>query len=642
MTFSERHFAAASRRVVRRLLLARWFALLGRSALAVYPAACAVAVATWLCGWPRFGLGGAVALTAMWAALAAAWAWFHRPSPVTALARWDEAAGRHEMFASALCFEQSVAPEDGERLHLSRAHARLSADLPALRRHLPARLAPQVLALPLVLLVLVAVLPAAAPVETGDALDEDALAAAREVSAALSRQTAISDSAKGLTADEKQELKKLEAAVQKTADNLRQLEAGSQRDVLSELEQRAHEAEKLAESLQGDGDDPSASKLIAELERHADTTDFASALRGKDMEKSAAEANKLAERLEHKDLTLEERKRLENALNKALTAADEKEKEKERLLSKKLQEAHKELAAAKPREAAKPFRQLAKQYAQTAQRKAAQKQLQQLANQLRSSGQQIFGQQTGAIRRLAQANAGQQNLPAGMRQLGPQQLAQGNASLQQQLAGMRPGQMGPPSGAPQLAMPAGAMPANTPGAPVPGANPGQNPGANPGMAPVPGAGQAPVPGSGNMPGNMASNMPGAGSGMGAGASPVPGTSAGPSPNGAGQGGLHAGRGTAALGGAATKPFDAAGTAAVSAAIGKEGPSHVRSTEPGTHREEARRLAQEVASHTIQAEEESLADEPLPLSRRQQVLRYFTALRRQLVDDPPASTPKPGD
>lgn len=503
-------FSAASRRVVRRLVLVRWLRLLGRSA----PAVC-LAAGAWLC----------------------------RPSPVAALARWDEAAGRHEMFTSALCFEQTAAPEEGERLHLAVARERLPSELPALARHLPARLAPRAWALPLLLLGFMAAVPASAPTEAGALLDEEALAAVREVSAALGRRAEVPGGIQGLTPAERKEIEKLEAAVRQTADNLRTLEGGSQRDVLSELEQRAHEAERLAESLAGDADDPVSSKLIAELERHADTAGFASALRAQDMEKSAAEADKLAGRLEHKDLTLEERKRVENALDKALAAADAKEKEKERLLSKKLQEAHKELEAGQPREAARPFGQLARHYAQAGQRKAAQKQLQQLAGQLRSAGQQMFGQQTGAIRRLAQANAASPELPAGTRQLGPQSLAQGNAAMEQ-WAGLRPGPTGPPPGAAQLAM-AGPNPsANTPGVPMHGT---PAPGAHPNAAPAPGAGQAPVPGAGNAPGQ--------GAGAGTGAAPVPGTSAGPSPAGGSPGGLHAGRGTAPLGGDATKPLD---------------------------------------------------------------------------------------
>jgi len=46
-------------------------------------------------------------------------------------------------------------------------------------------------------------------------------------------------------------------------------------------------------------------------------------------------------------------------------------------------------------------------------------------------------------------------------------------------------------------------------------------------------------------------------------------------------------------------------------------------------EEAARQARAVQLQQLRAEEEALSDEPLPLSRREQVIRYFSALRQQL-------------
>jgi len=150
-------------------------------------------------------------------------------------------------------------------------------------------------------------------------------------------------------------------------------------------------------------------------------------------------------------------------------------------------------------------------------------------------------------------------------------------------------------------------------------------------APVPGSGQIPIPGSGQSPG-MGMGQ-GAGAGIGA---PVPGSPG----QGAGQGGLMAGHGTAALGNTATTPMAATGTGVVNAAIGEQGPTRIRRID-GTHREETERRARELAIEFIKTEEEALADEPLPLSRRRQVLRYFTALRRQLVDQTSPAKSAPG-
>ena len=104
--------------------------------------------------------------------------------------------------------------------------------------------------------------------------------------------------------------------------------------------------------------------------------------------------------------------------------------------------------------------------------------------------------------------------------------------------------------------------------------------------------------------------------------------------GAGNGGLTAGHGSAAYGNTKTNPLAATGTGVVNAAVSGEGPSQVRKIEQGMHREETRRNSTELAVEFIKTEEAALADEPLPLSRREQARRYLIALRRQLVEREP--------
>lgn len=101
--------------------------------------------------------------------------------------------------------------------------------------------------------------------------------------------------------------------------------------------------------------------------------------------------------------------------------------------------------------------------------------------------------------------------------------------------------------------------------------------------------------------------------------------------GAGDGGHFAGHGSAPYANKKTDPLKAAGTGVVGAAVSGEGPSQVRNVEQGMHREDPSRKSRQLAIEFIKTEEEALAEEPLPLSRRQQVLRYFTALRRRLVE-----------
>jgi hypothetical protein len=108
--------------------------------------------------------------------------------------------------------------------------------------------------------------------------------------------------------------------------------------------------------------------------------------------------------------------------------------------------------------------------------------------------------------------------------------------------------------------------------------------------------------------------------------------------GGGVGGLQAGRGSAAYGNSATKTADANKTVGARARIGAAGPTQLRDIEGQQHREETARVKQDAAVKLLQSEEASLADEPLPVSRRDQVLRYFTAIRRQLVESPNEQPP----
>lgn len=63
--------------------------------------------------------------------------------------------------------------------------------------------------------------------------------------------------------------------------------------------------------------------------------------------------------------------------------------------------------------------------------------------------------------------------------------------------------------------------------------------------------------------------------------------------------------------------------------GADGPSEVSERAPQPRPEAPARSPTEVAVEFLKAQEEALSAEPLPLSRRDQVLRYFTALRKSL-------------
>lgn len=628
-------FAAVGRRAVRRLVLARWLDLLGRTALPMLAIGGLLAVGLWVRGGVRFTVPIAVGLVLGWAVLCAAWAWFRRPSPLAALAIWDEHAGRHEMFVSAFCFEQETQPGPGERVHLVRACQRLDEDLGCLRRDLPARLPRRAWLVPLLLPAIVLLLPAEPAPPADRLVGEAERAAAREVAERLSERAKVERVAEGLSPEEKERLEKLKTSIHETAERLKELgEQKTDREVLSELDERAHEAEQMADALEADAAATASSEMIAELERHADTTDFASALRAKDLEQAAEEARKLAERLGQKDLTQEQRRRIDHALQKSLAAA--KEKDKQGLIGKHLQKAHQQLQAKRAQDASRQLQQLSRRLSQAFQRQQTQRQLQNLANQLRQSGQQIFGRNTGQIRRLAQ------NPPAGLTLLGLQQLQAGSLPLAQQLAltgqnlAAAPGQ-----GQRQLLVPQppGSGQSNPSASlPVPGTASSQPPGA---MLPGgQGAGTMSIPVPGTSPGASGQgSSQQAGSPGGSGGSPVPGTGGAPAAAamaGGGVGGLEAGRGTAPYGNQPTSPLAATKSLAVNAQISGEGPAQVRSVAGNLHREATEHDRRRLATEFLRAEEEALADEPLPLARREQVLRYFTALRRQLVEQEPSA------
>lgn len=76
---------------------------------------------------------------------------------------------------------------------------------------------------------------------------------------------------------------------------------------------------------------------------------------------------------------------------------------------------------------------------------------------------------------------------------------------------------------------------------------------------------------------------------------------------------------------------------MAAQVGSDGSSEMTPRERQDRGETSGRSAKDIAIDFLKVQEQALASEPLPLSRREHVLRYFTALRKQL-DLEPASAP----
>jgi hypothetical protein len=627
-TFREAAHAAARRLAMRHL------------------AAMVQKTAVWICGglliamivarvsgdyhaqWPWVGL-----VLAVWLAAAAAWAWLTRPRPLIALAVWDQQTRRGEAFVSAYCFEAEAAPDAAQQVHLARARATLTTAWPALRRELPLPTCRRAAVFPPLVLALAAsgVLAAALPPDLTP-LDAVTLARAREMGETLTHKQKDIERLAGMTKKERKEAKQLQQAMSDTADRLARQESQTPQDVLTKLDALARQAEALAKAMGGDAQSLS-SAMIEELERHADTTDFGSAIRASKSDQIAEEARSIAERLKSDALTLDERQRFEDALDRAMKAADEADRET--ILGNKLDAADRNLKAGEPREAAQRFAELSEQFDHVHEREQAAERLEQLAQELRSGGQRIMQLGDEGMTHLAQAPS------RGMRPLHPSDGGDGSDPMMMPQARMPLGDMptpgdgeepgygaGPSYGEPP--MPGSSMPGDGP--PVPGDPDGMMAGgAQPsGAPPIPGM----APGDGGMPG--AGRIPGAGQGMAPGIAPVPGSAAGmaggPPTPGATTGGLRAGHGTAPLGADPTKPHDPTGTATVAAAPVNPGASFMQVIDGANHREETGRTRREIAIAFIAAEEEALHAEPLPAARREQVLRYFTMLREQLEHD----------
>lgn len=610
---TERRFEKVARRAVRRLAIASTLERLASSAVVVFPILAVAALAGWLFDHPVLEVWHIAAAAFVWLSANIVLGWIRRPSAAAALAAWDENAARDEIFTSALCFEENPEPSTAEQLHLLKAVRRLDEDEQNLRRDLPAHVPHRVWILPILAAVLVSVVPAQTSAIGDRVVDEAERQRALDAAEQLAQQADIDHIEKdGLDEEEKKKLKELEDSLQESTDRLKELgDDETARDVLAELEEKAHEAEKLADALEG-SDEGLSSEMIAELERHADTTEFGSALRSEELNDIADEATELQKKLENKELSREEEARFEESLRKAMKKASEQDKKTP--VGEELKEALQRLTKNKPKQAAKNFQKIAQNALQQQQRQLAQQQLQQLAKQLRQAGQKIFGGNQQGIQKLAQLQ--QQGLKQLNLQNGQQiKIAMPMGQGQQNGKPMALGNGKPGNQPPQGLTPIPGQPGNgQPQSIIPGTGQGQL------------AGQIPIPGAGQTPGAGAGQTPGAGQGA-----PIPGAGAGAQGAGAGVGGLQAGTGTAGYGNTATKPFEAQKQGVVQGQINAEGQSMVRQIDPGSHNEDAERKYKQLVAETLRLEEEALADEQLPASRRQQVLHYLTALRRQLVD-----------
>lgn len=552
----------------RRLAIQQWFAFVVRDLRWWF----AVVVLAALARLTGYGLPTwSVWLIPAWLILIALIAWRRVPATAGALARIDRALALDDLLLNAWDFSARRANGSFAKEHLRRADERLpqldaARALPVV---LPLR---HIAALVLISLLLVsgflAPLPPALPVVLDERQRDELTTQANE----LAREAAQIPTA-ALEEAEKAKLDELQQRIREAQEQAKR-QGLTQPEVLKELDRLAHRAEDLA-ALLDQSDSPNAA-LLSELERHADTADLASALRAGDLAKAAAEAKALSERLARKDLTLDERRRLEQALDRAAKAATGDRS----AAAEAVKQAQAAMQQGDPQQAGKALQKLAENLAQRQQRQDAAKKMSTLANRLRSTGSRLLSSPAGALSKL----------PPGARS----------------------------SGAPLAANslpPARFQPGSKPGS-------GNRPGSGaPSGKPAKGQGQASIPVPGTCNGN--------GAGSGAGSIPVPGSgAAGASLAGGAPGGSQAGTGHVKATGAATAALTPAQTSTVTAASG-EGHSEQVQVGGQVHDEGSARAVSQTPLTMVDAEERALDEDPLPAGRRAQVKAYFNLLREKL-------------
>ncbi len=582
--------------------------------------------------WNSGEIWVALTLLFVWLALGALWTRLHLPNSLTALMVWDERSGSKDMFASAFSFEQKEELiSEGEKRHLLNVRNKLpdargqvegTLPLPSIRTAV----------LMMALLLFFALLPVLRPgIAAGDArLSDEMLNEAQHQGDLLANKDEAFKSMEGLTEEEKAAAKKLQEMVKGVSEELNKSEGKSAREVLSALEQRARAAEKLAKKLAAGTDDWASEEMLKEMSQHADLADLASALKDKNAQLGSAESDRLESMLDDPEIKEEVQQRMNTALARTMKAANKEDKSKP--VGEHVGNASIKMESKQPKPAARDFGRLADHFRKLARREAAQKKMQELANQLREAGSKISGSKLQQMKKLASNQAGAK-MPKGMKPLqagkaGKPGASMANNPINQQNTSQSqlpiPGIQNQPSGAGQM-KPGGA-------APVPGSkNPQQGPGKGPGKAMAMGQGQgkksgapglmAPVPGQG-----QGMKAPGAGLGAGQGN----GSSAGSAV--AAAGGQNVGNGTTGLAANKTAAQKAARDSKVAAQINADGESTTRSVQGKARQETAQRERQQAAVDFIKVEEQALDEQSLPLSRRDHVLKYFTALRERFKEE----------
>lgn len=592
-------------------------------------------------GWRTGEWQVAGGLLAVWLLGVAALSMRRLPGPEKSLRLLDRLGGWKDCFSSAWDFLHRPEIGEAERLHLSRAESSLEAARRSVPSLLPLPSLRTAWIAPLLALAL-AFLPWGRPVPDARdlALTGTMKEAAAQQAEELRREAERGLEATALTEEERKELESLRAEVLEAAEALADPDGLTAGEVLEALENRARAAERLAGKLDPFANDWASPEMLAEMGRHPDTADLALFIGDKAAEGAAVEATRLRDVLADEAVASETQERFTRSLESIAGAATEEDRA--RPVGERFGNASRKLLDGSVPTAAREFEELAKHFRELAAREEAKAKLDELAKNLREAGGEIGGSELKKMEEIAQESGSSPGTPAGLKPLDADTPGDGKGGQGQSLAGESPD--GAPVLSPQLAQ---TPPNQGAQAPVPGAAPGEGESGegNEGKqgeqiftAPVPGE-KAPEGQSGSGLGLSDRARDGKGRG-GMLSAPIPGMDTGGATPGmamgqsagasstSGQGGDQAGAGTAEMAEAASETFKAKSDAEVLAQAGKDGESTVRAIEGQARAEEATRTRQEVMADFIAVEEQALDDQALPLSRRQQVLKYFSGIRAQ--------------
>lgn len=592
-----------------------------------------------------------LAVFAFWMAAIATYALIGLPQVKAALLLLDRRGNWKDTFSSAWEFLQAPSPTAAQSLHLERAGMRLPEALRGLPTVFPLPSLRWVWVAPLLALLFaitpwLRTTPDSRDLELTEGMKDAAALQAEELQREADR---IKDLA-SLTEEEKKQLEALGVNVDAVADKLANPEGLTTGEMLESLEGQAREAEKLAEKLGLFSDGWASVEMIEAMSQQPDTADLSLFIRDKSPEPAADEALRLHSLLDDPDITGEAQERMTRSLESIMRAATDDDRTKP--VGERFGNASTKMSDAQTKTAAREFEELSKFFREIAGREEAVEKLDRLAEALREAGSEISGSELEKMESIAEAAGTGSPTPEGLQ------------PLNTDAPGSNPQGIAAPGFTPEAGEGAPPMPlaSNPPGesndvqqVPVPGAVAGD--GENGEGAKTPGgekgeqAFTAPVPGesseqgkSGSALGMSDKSQKGEGEG-GMLSAPVPGMESGQSAPGAGmslgsgassqsgKGGDQAGTGTAEMTEeAAAEALKATGDAQVAARAGTEGESTMKSIEGEVRTEQAARTRQEVIADFIAVEEQALDDQSLPLSRRQHVLRYFSAIRRQFEKD----------